>query len=200
MEFAKEFFDYVVNNDKIGIAGGNDNQYEHEKVNYGGTPLVEELPRDYGSHNRFMISRKDGDYWTIFNNLTGTKIRMSFTTDKPYQQAKRPELVDVKITDFCPYGCQFCADVNTNIRTKDGNSYIQDIKIGDTVFAYDLNKGQLVETKVEEVFERDYKGEMIGIELEDGTILSVTPEHEIYTKRGWIVAGEITDEDEVIKY
>jgi hypothetical protein len=49
--------------------------------------------------------RKDGDAIVGFSHKTGTKVRWSPT---PYEKAGTPELVDMKITNFCAYGCSFC--------------------------------------------------------------------------------------------
>jgi len=100
--FFKDLLVYIERDD-VGIAGGNDN--EETPHDYGGTRILRDVPTD----SRYaLIARKDGEHWTLFNRDTGTKIRLSFTTDEPYTQARMPELVDVKITDFCPYGCKFC--------------------------------------------------------------------------------------------
>lgn len=53
--------------------------------------------------------RKDGEWWTLFNIRTGAKIRLSFSKDPvPYIAASTPELVDLKITDQCPFNCPGC--------------------------------------------------------------------------------------------
>jgi hypothetical protein len=63
-----------------------------------------------------LVCRKDNDCWTLFNRETGTKVRMSFGNDgknvEP-EKAISPELVDVKITDFCPFNCKFCYQDST---------------------------------------------------------------------------------------
>lgn len=84
-----------------------------------------------------LMSRKDpSGFWVIFNQKTGAKIRFSFETsngapiekalpkalpaeseadlwnsydeEKIAEKSHLPELVDVKITDFCPFGCSYC--------------------------------------------------------------------------------------------
>jgi intein/homing endonuclease len=44
---------------------------------------------------------------------------------------------------------------------------------------------------------RPYKDKLICIETEDGKILKMTPEHPIYTKRGWIQAKDLKETEEV---
>jgi len=100
-EFFQDLLAYIERDD-IGIAGGNDNE---NGPSYGGQRILREIPTD---GRGVLVARKDGQHWALFNRETGAKIRLSFTTDEPYTQATQPELVDIKITDFCPYGCEFC--------------------------------------------------------------------------------------------
>jgi organic radical activating enzyme len=102
LNFFADFRNYIADKN-IGIAGGNDN---NERMDYGGEEKLKFLPKEYGTEN--FVCRKDKDYWILFNTSNGTKIRFSFVTDEPYTKATRPELVDYKITNFCPYGCEFC--------------------------------------------------------------------------------------------
>lgn len=56
--------------------------------------------------------RRDGDNYVLFNWRTGAKTRI-VPNDEDYDKATSPELVDLKITDFCPYGCAFCYQGST---------------------------------------------------------------------------------------
>jgi MoaA/NifB/PqqE/SkfB family radical SAM enzyme len=58
--------------------------------------------------HRHAIVRKDGDTWVGFNGENGDKIRLSFSEGSTTDKGKSPELVDLKITDFCDQGCPFC--------------------------------------------------------------------------------------------
>ncbi|MCS7317281.1 MAG: radical SAM protein [Candidatus Dojkabacteria bacterium] len=61
------------------------------------------------SKSKNIIFKKDNNNFVFFNRKTGTKIRMSFEEDdQKYTKASTPELVDVKITNYCPFGCKFC--------------------------------------------------------------------------------------------
>lgn len=61
-----------------------------------------------------LNARMDGDNIVFFNDRTGAKLRFSPSGD--YEKSSVPELVDIKITDYCPYGCSFCYQGST----KDG--------------------------------------------------------------------------------
>jgi hypothetical protein len=102
------FFDDLrkfVGRDGVVVVGGNDNDDEPAPKPVGdrihiGVPK-DDRPDDF-------VARKDGEHWVMFNRITGGKIRFSFTTEEPYTKATWPELVDIKITDYCQYGCGYC--------------------------------------------------------------------------------------------
>lgn len=107
------------------VLGGNDNSDGH--------PLVENdyLDRHKGPyHDRLwhypykegrggsVVCRDDGTHWVLFDRRSGAKARVIF--DEPmanarfvFPPAKTPELADIKITDYCPFGCTFCYQDST---------------------------------------------------------------------------------------
>lgn len=114
----KEFFDDLhafLMRDDVVVLGGNDNTQEsHPSHNGSAFQIALELE----GKSRDLVCRKDEgqNYWTIFNRVSGTKVRMSFGNDgKTIEPTKAtaPELVDVKITDWCPYNCNFCYQDST---------------------------------------------------------------------------------------
>lgn len=122
-QFFAELQAWVMRED-VAILGGNDNDDTAH-------PLADEsdearwytkMPLEgYG----VSVARKDSrGFWTIFNRKDGTKIRLSFV-DGDFEGAPTdvPELVDVKITDFCPYGCSYCyTDSTTSGKHGDVNA------------------------------------------------------------------------------
>lgn len=54
--------------------------------------------------------RRDKNSLVFFDNSNGTKLRLSIGS---YTKAKHPELVDIKITDYCAFGCSFCYQAST---------------------------------------------------------------------------------------
>ena len=106
-EFAAEFRDFLLN-DRVVVLGGNDNdEADHPFINEGKLyqyPLIESDPVAW-------IARKDPVYnhWTLFRRNGGGKFRMSFDLDAEAPvKSSVPELIDVKITNWCPFDCQFC--------------------------------------------------------------------------------------------
>ena len=108
--FAKAFMDAMVNSNVI-ILGGNDNDDRTHPLSYSGEAwdLIEKanLPLDGLSSN---VVRFDAEYnyWTSFNRSNGAKLRFRISGDEPIEKSSYPELVDIKITDMCPYACAFC--------------------------------------------------------------------------------------------
>lgn len=101
----------------IVILGGSDNvDYDYKKE------IEKILPSDtktIGVFLNFLKDRCPNDfvcrwdkvykYWTVFDKKYGTKVRMVFSDDvKVPEQASTPELVDIKITDYCVKNCNYC--------------------------------------------------------------------------------------------
>jgi organic radical activating enzyme len=115
LEFFRALKDYVLNNPII-ICGGNDNTDEKHPLQDAGVRIDFGLPEDC----RFLdtlVARNDGTHWAVFDRNSGTKVRLSFQSKSAQadmvSKAKTPELVDIKITNFCPYGCEFCYQSST---------------------------------------------------------------------------------------
>jgi hypothetical protein len=119
-EFIKDFIKFVMRDD-VMILGGNDNGGDH----YLSRPDWDEVFSGVEEGNVFNGSgvRRGGildeystvhavqydGYWVLFNPSTGKKVRLSFDSIKPIvHKSITPELVDLKITDYCDYGCTYC--------------------------------------------------------------------------------------------
>lgn len=57
-----------------------------------------------------LTTRFDRNALVLFNTNDGTKVRLAIGR---YNKAKWPELVDIKITDWCDLGCSFCYQDST---------------------------------------------------------------------------------------
>ena len=104
--------------DDVVVLGGNDNEWDHshhllENDRYRGAIWHDTIPSEQSGLT--MVARRDAaGFWTLFNRLNGNKVRLSFNADDPTPiAASAPELVDVKITDYCPFGCPFCYQDST---------------------------------------------------------------------------------------
>ena len=217
---SREFFEELKNlilSEDVVVGGGNDNDAAPH-------PLVEAGNKALSVRGTIMsfskyIARKDEkyDYWTLFNPINGAKARVSFNKpeslsrhvadeDSTYigkrlivTRSSTPELVDYKITDFCSFNCQYCAPAGTKILTPNGLVNIEDIFIGNEVITCDpyskISKTELVD----QIYINEYKGDLIEIEMDDGKILKLTPNHEVFVQgKGWILAEYLEEDDELI--
>lgn len=73
---------------------------------------------------------------------------------------------------------------------------IKDIKIGDSLKSFNFDTNEYEHKKVTNVFKNDLTENLIKIKC-NGKEIVCTESHEIYTKRGWIKARDITTEDEL---
>jgi len=95
-----------------------------------------------------------------------------------------------------------CVTGDTKIILQDGS----EIKVKDAfknppkfVKSLDLKGNKIVDGKLGGIVEKETE-ELIELTTENGQKLKVTPDHKIYTKRGWIEAKDLTEDDEVIVY
>ena len=107
-EFIRDIFTSFIKNDAVGVIGGNDN---------GGDSLVEGRPDVFfPSSYKGMLARKEADgTWTTFDTGSGNKVRFTpdFLGNMRNRKSLTPELVDIKITDYCSFGCTFCYQGST---------------------------------------------------------------------------------------
>lgn len=112
-EFAKAFIDFVVNSPDVCIMGGsrNDNQDDY----YPQYRRRIKLPTNsWGPFPRTVCRDEGNGWWTFFNRFDGTKFRILLSSDDvPEPELKTPELVDLKITNQCSGGCEFCYQGST---------------------------------------------------------------------------------------
>ena len=90
----------------------------------------------------------------------------------------------------CPKRCLL---PDEKIETPYGEIPIEKISLGDVVYSYSFKEKKVVENEVIQLHE-SYDEEIIEIETDNGKI-EVTPEHPIYTRRGWIPAKYIGDDE-----
>lgn len=122
LEFAKEFRDFLLQ-DGLVILGGNDNGDEGHPLLSVADGFRLAVPQD--TSRSTLVARKDPTgFWTVFNRQTGAKVRFLFPKRSEKLEkseygfaraglaaptkAFAPELIDIKITDFCPHNCHFC--------------------------------------------------------------------------------------------
>lgn len=108
----REFFEDALKwylNPQLVMLGGNDdtdNKMDYESY---GTLAEKVIPEE--TYN--VRCRKDPKgFYTLFTGR-GTKSRLTFDDSVDMSTSSTPELVDLKITNYCTEGCQFCYQDST---------------------------------------------------------------------------------------
>ena len=93
-----------------------------------------------------------------------------------------------------------CLSGNTCITMFDGTQKrIDEIKIGDLVKNYNIEKEKFEIEEVNNFYKRGIK-DCIEIELENNVIITCTPDHKFLTKnRGWVEAQALTESDDLVE-
>lgn len=117
-EFLKDIEKFIVNNERIAVVGGNDNE-ESDTHNH---KIERAILNDWfacGEGVGHVRSRKEDDgLWTIFSKNNRGWARCTVDLANPqnprkFGKTKSPLLVDVKVTDLCGYGCDYCYQGST---------------------------------------------------------------------------------------
>lgn len=138
IDFFNDLKNYILR-ENVVILGGNDNCEDVHWLAENNKSVLEDIPREYCPGT--LISRKDGDYWVLFDKNSGSRITFSFEDDpKESTKPEYPYLVDIKITDFCDLGCAYCYQGSTKNGLKCDNSFFYDIK---NVFEIVLGGGEV---------------------------------------------------------
>ena len=104
---------------RVVVLGGNDNDSSdlQDNIRPAGSENVDFLDQIRDRQGSSFVVRQDGDFYSLFSMRDGNKIRFSFDIDNQdvanYTKASAPELVDLKITNWCDRGCQFCFQAST---------------------------------------------------------------------------------------
>lgn len=110
-EFLEEIKRFFMQDDLVILGGSDEDDIRHPLADKYGNfnfPLI----RDCG--NGYVCRKDESGYWVLFSSEDGKKIRMSFGESGRVPgeaspiKAHAPELVDVKITNQCPYNCKYC--------------------------------------------------------------------------------------------
>lgn len=93
-----------------------------------------------------------------------------------------------------------CLSKGTKIKTPYGNKNIEDIQPGDKVISFNETTQEFETDNVIKLHENLMKSEsadMIQLEFDDGSSIQITDNHKVMTKRGWVEAGDLNEDDEV---
>jgi radical SAM superfamily enzyme YgiQ (UPF0313 family) len=146
-----------------------------------------------------------GDYGKKYNikaDFLGFKKEISGVPNVPTMPLSEKWVITVSTQYGCTQKCTFCFLPGTEILMDDNTKkFIEDIVVDDYVSSYD-NKN-IISNKVSKLFVNDYDGDVITITIEDGTTLTMTPDHPILVNRYdgfvWISASDLLTDMEIVK-
>jgi hypothetical protein len=130
VEFLDDLKDFLLRPDVL-ILGGNDTHPEkqHKLLSTKGLQKFTYLPMD--DSNKGLFCRKERDkVWTLFWRANGCRWTIDFSDienstyrsnqydetaikARDFGKLRSPLLVDLKITDYCVYGCEYCYQGST---------------------------------------------------------------------------------------
>ncbi len=129
LEFISDFKEFLLRKDVV-ILGGNDNTEKKHPLLSKGTKVALPLPLDVGREYKIWCRQEAPKVWTIFDPSEGTRATMDFNNvlePKPFGKLKTPLLVDLKITDYCSFGCAYCYQGSTPSGQPAEMSYLRNV-------------------------------------------------------------------------
>lgn len=148
--------------------------------------------KDFGLRVRKDLDR---NYYSLWMGLKTYRMDLGPEIKLPYGES---EFFDIGITERCNACCPFCVTGDTKIKTPGGYKSISDIKPGDKVLSFNESTRQSEYKQVVDTSEREYSGDLIEIETESGKIIQLTPNHKVYTQRGYIMAENLLETDVIL--
>lgn len=148
-----------------------------------------------GIINQDMLTQKDEGWTELYKGdyVGSKKYQVEEDTQillsKLARKAKRKGLY--MITNPCLVG-------DVIIETNRGNIPIKDVRKGDKIKSKNLHTGAIEIDDVLCAGKTKISANVIRITLDDGKQITLTPDHKIYTKnRGWVEAGQLTEDDDI---
>ena len=125
-----------------------------------------------------------------------------------YKEFDRPVVISTwqtlsknhnRLEEFECVICDECLDGETQILTPSGKKLIKNLKIGDNVISYNIKKGIFETDIINNIFTNlSISEKMYELKFDNGTKINITGNHKILTKRGYIRADNISENDEII--
>ena len=106
------------------------------------------------------------------------------------------DFIAPSLANGCAMACSYCVETGTLIATPEGQVPVEQIRDGDRILAYDSSSGRLVEARAGHTASREVD-EVLEIRV-GGRVLRVTEDHPLMTRRGWVRAGDLTKDDEIL--
>ena len=127
----------------------------------------------------------------------------------PYSTAEAQKMGGDKGYEYCDEKGQTCFDkdggmicfvAGTLVSTPSGERKIEEMQAGEEVYAYDVDSGARVVSKVEKTSAKPAR-RVMTLTLDDGSTLGVTPNHPFFLaeSKEWVKASELQVGDTLLK-
>jgi hypothetical protein len=90
-----------------------------------------------------------------------------------------------------------CIVKGQSIHTNRGDKKIETIRTGNKIASFDENEKRIKFERVENVY-ISFRNDIYEIETDSGKI-KITSDHPVFTKRGWVLAKDLIEEDEILE-
>ncbi len=91
-----------------------------------------------------------------------------------------------------------CFSEDMKILTIDGEKFINEVNIGENIFSFNEDTLEIEKDTITQIYDTEIQ-EVLIIETDEGH-LEVTPNTEIYTSKGIVLAKNLTENDEIIVF
>ena len=136
---------------------------------------------------------KDADWLGVKRETLVLGVRKAL---KMEANTRSSDWIAPAVANGCASACAYCVAAGTLISTPQGPVLVEQIEDEAQVISFDSSSEQLVIARVCGLASRQ-AAEVLEIDLGD-RVLRVTAEHPIWTRRGWVKAGDLTPDDEVL--
>ena len=135
----------------------------------------------------------DGDWLGVKRETLVLGVRKAL---KMETNTRSSDWIAPSVSNGCASSCSYCVAPGTLISTPQGQVPVEQIEDESQVTAYDSSSGQHVTARVCGLASRQVS-QVLEIDLGD-RVLRATAEHPIWTRRGWVKAGDLSPDDEVL--
>lgn len=145
----------------------------------------------------FILKRHEGIQKPTFNDVKAW-----------YEKHLHPDVIDLhdkRVYEHIYHDARWagifqCIEESTLILMADqSQKRISDVKIGDEVVTYDIESASFQSSTVDMTYDQGEK-DCIELSFDDGRKIECTADHLFLTKRGWIQAKDLQEEDELVYF
>jgi len=163
----------------------------------GTRPLFEErrqrgMVREKGRKSNYQQYNLLSSEWVKRERLLNTEEIQSFL-EISMRAAACPMPLNMDVYDGFT-----CVAEGQRVRTQRGDVPIETVQLGDQVLTFNEETLELEWKPVTHVSSA-VRTDMVEVETEEGTI-RLTADHRVLTQRGWVQAGELTNDDVMYSY